>query len=69
VSAVIARIITHQAARAKIAMMVPELDDHAYGAAVSTEEDAARALAETPCANDDEFFAAACMHPGARPAR
>ena len=45
--------------RAKLAAMAFKSDEQTYGDAVSAEEEAARALAETPCANDDEFFAAA----------
>ena len=40
-------------------MAFKSLDEQTYGDAVSAEEAAARALAETPCADDDEFFAAA----------
>jgi hypothetical protein len=39
--------------------MALKSNESAYGDAVSIEEAAARALAETPCANGDEFFAAA----------
>ncbi len=56
---VLSAIDAHRAALAALQGMDAEPDGAPYDAAVRAEEAAARALAETRCTSDDEFFAAA----------
>ena len=60
-SAITAAITAHQAAFGKSMWLCAGDDEGQASAAVHDEEMAGRALAEMPCADDDEFFAAAAV--------